>query len=122
MTRSIIDEFPYPFELPMAQELLRFLASQYPLDDDALRFVEVCGVDPLEIPRGKGPVNLWHRVLEEAARVGCTREIARATRERYPKNPRAAFLDALLANKPAPVSADLGADGASRPFIGGDEE
>lgn len=60
MSRSIVDEFPYPFDQPMAQALLRFMVGEFPLEDDALRFVETHGIDPAEIPRGRSPLNLLH--------------------------------------------------------------
>jgi S1-C subfamily serine protease len=121
MSRSIVDEFPYPFDQPMAQALLRFMVGEYPLEDDALRFVETHGIDPAEVPRGRSPLNLWHRLLEEAAKVGSTRAIVKATRERHPRNPRAAFLDALLVDKVVPVRADLGDGGEPPPFVVGDD-
>jgi hypothetical protein len=121
MARAIVDEFPYPFDEPMAQALLRFMVTVYPVEDDALRFVETHGIDLAEIPRGRSPLNLWHRLLEEAAKLGVTRDLVKSTRERHPRNPRAVFLDALLVDKVVPVRADLGDGGAPPPFVVGDD-
>ena len=105
MTTPIVDGFPFPFEQPMAQELLRVMANLYRTENEALMFVEPFGVDPLTVVRGQSTLNLWYELLTRLATQGTVRAAVKATREKFPNNPRAQLLDALLANQPAPVSA-----------------
>src|ERR1043166_5872109 len=105
MVRPIIDDFPFPFQLPMAQELLRVMAALYRTEREAVALVEQHGIDPLTITPGLSAVNLWHELLEKAAIQGVTRPIVQQVRKLFPNNPRAALLDALLADRAVPVSA-----------------
>jgi S1-C subfamily serine protease len=104
LERDVVDAFPYPFHLPMAQELIRVLAQRFRLERDAMAFAEQF-IDVLRLSQGLPPLNLWHDILAEAATAGATRRLVQAVRDQQPGNPRVAFLDALLAARPCPVSA-----------------
>lgn len=111
LEREIVDVSPYPFQLPMAQELIRVLAQRFRMERDAMAFAEQF-IDVLKLAQGLSPLNLWHDILVEAANAGATRALVQAVRDQQPNNSRVAFLDALLASQPCPVSAQpLAMDG-----------
>jgi V8-like Glu-specific endopeptidase len=103
---SIVDEFPFPFQKPMAQELMRVMAGFYRTEREAVLFTQPFGIDPLTITPGLNSINLWHELLDQLAIQGTVRPAVQATRDQFAKNPRAPFLDDLLANRPAPMSAE----------------
>jgi V8-like Glu-specific endopeptidase len=102
----ILDESPYPIQKPMALELIRVLAGMFRSEREAVAFTAPFGIDPLRVRPGLSPIDLWFDLLEELAVQGATRSVVQAARKQLPNNPRAPFLDALLADKPAPVSAE----------------
>lgn len=104
LEREIVDVSPYPFQLPMAQELIRVLAQRFRMERDAMAFAEQF-IDVLKLAQGLSPLNLWHDILAEAANAGSTRALVQAVRDQQPSNPRVAFLDALLTSQSCPVSA-----------------
>jgi endonuclease G len=103
---SIVDEFPFPFDKPMGQELMRVMAALYRTQPEALLLTQPFGIDPLTIQPNLNTINLWHDLLEKLAIAGTVRDVVKAARDQFPNNPRAAFLDALLADRPAAVSAE----------------
>ena len=105
LERDIVDVSPYPFELPMAQELIRVLAQRFRMERDAMAFAEQY-IDVLKLAQGLSPLNLWHDILAEAASAGVTRALVQAVRDQQPNNSRVVFLDALLAAQSCPVSAE----------------
>jgi S1-C subfamily serine protease len=110
MGKPLVDQFPYPFQVPMAQELLRTLASLFRTEREATALAERFSVDPLAITPGLSPLNLWHELLEKLAIAGTLRATVTEVRRLHPNNARGPFLDALLANRSAPVSAEPLAD------------
>jgi S1-C subfamily serine protease len=102
----ILDDFPFPFDKPEGQELMRVLANLYRTDTEAFLLTQPFGVDPIEVPPGLAARNLWFHLLQMLAAQGMVRATVQAARDRTPNNPRAPFLDALLNDKPAPVSAE----------------
>jgi hypothetical protein len=103
---SVVDQSPYPIGEPAAQELMRVMAGLYRTEKEAIRFTAPFGINELDIPPGLSAMNLWHELLERLAVQGKVRPMVKEARDRTPGNPRAPFLDALLADKPAPVSAE----------------
>ena len=103
---SVVDEFPFPFAKPEGQELLRVMAAFYRTEREALLFAQPFGVDPLEVPSGLSAINLWVELLQALAARNTVRAAVEATRRQFPNNPRGAFLDALLKNRPTTVSAE----------------
>jgi hypothetical protein len=102
---AIVDEFPYPLQEPMAQELMRVMAGLYRTQREAELLTQPFGIDPLDIKPNLAPIELWHDLLTMLAKIGKVRPTVQAARDRADGNPRVPFLDALLADKPAPVSA-----------------
>jgi endonuclease G len=103
---SILDEFPFPFHKPLGQELVRVMASLYRNKDEALPLAQPFGADPLKIADGLSPIDLWRELIRQLEKNGAVRETVKAAHDQFPKNPRAPFLNALLDDKPAPVSAE----------------
>jgi hypothetical protein len=119
----IVDDLPYPFQKPAAQELLRTLVALYRTEREVIALVERFGIAPDGLVLGVSVRNLWHEVLQQSAIQGVTRQIVAAARDQYPNNPRAPFLLALLADKECPVSAEpTDATGAAAPFLRGSAE
>jgi hypothetical protein len=119
---AIFDDLPFPFHKPQGQELLRVMVALYRTEREIIALVEQHGIDPADLPGGLTPRQLWHEVLQMANAKGVTRDIAKTALAQFPRNPNAAFLQALLANKPTRVSAEpTDASGASR-FISGTDK
>jgi len=119
---SIVDAFPFPFADPRAQELLRVMMSLYRTRREAVALVEQHQIEEADLPPDLTTRQLWHELLDKAAAKGTTRAIVAAARAEFPTNPRVAFLDALLAGEPAPLSAEP-ADAAGAPkFIVGTDD
>ena len=103
---SIVDEFPFPFEKPLGQELMRVMAGFYRTEREALLFTQPFGIDPLTIAPNLSTINLWHDLLQDLAIKGTVRAAVQATRQQFANSPRAPFLDALLTDQLAPMSAE----------------
>ncbi len=117
---SIFDELPYPFQKPIAQELLRTMVALYRSEREAIALVEQHGIDQADVTPNLTTRQLWHELLIMGNQRGVTRDIVQAARGQFPKNPRAAILDALLNDQPVPVSAEpTDAAGNPAPFISG---
>jgi V8-like Glu-specific endopeptidase len=103
---AIVDEYPFPFDKPMGQELMRVMAGLYRTERDALIFTQPFGVDPLMVPPNLNAIHLWFELLRMLATQNTVRDAVQAARDQFPKNPNRPFLDALLADRLAPVSAE----------------
>lgn len=103
---SIIDEFPFPTQKPMAQQLIRVMAGLYRTEREAVPFTEPFGIDRFAVTPNLSALNLWHELLDRLAAQGTVRALVQAAHNQFPKNPRAPFLEALLAERPAPASAE----------------
>jgi hypothetical protein len=90
----------------MAQELIRLMAGLYRTEREALLFTQPFGIDPLGVTPSLAPLHLWHELLVRLAAQGTVRAAVKAARDQFPKNPRADFLEALLADRQAPSSAE----------------
>ena len=119
---DVVDAFPFPFSLPLAQELVRVMASLFPSESDALDFAwKAGGVDPIEVTRGVSPIRLWRELLDKTARDSTTRRLITETIARFPTNPRVPFLQGLLDDVPVVMSAEPVALDAPR-FLTGDDK
>jgi S1-C subfamily serine protease len=117
---SILDELPFPFQKPIAQELLRTMVALYRSEREATALVEQHGIDPADIPPNLTTRQLWHELLLMGNANGVTRDIVKAARAQFPNNPRAGILDAILNDQPVAVSAEpTDATGKPAPFISG---
>lgn len=103
---SVIDEFPFPFEKPQAQQLWRTIAGMYPDPRDATAFARRFKVDPLDLPQGLSPRQLWYVILEKTAIKKTTRAMAVAARDENEGSDGAAFLTSLIDDQPMPVSPE----------------
>lgn len=102
---AIVDAFPYPFDRPMAQELVRVMAGLYRTEREALGATQPFGIDPLDVTPNLAPLNLWWELLTKLAIKGTVRKAVSAARDQFPNNPRASFLNALLADRATPLDA-----------------
>jgi S1-C subfamily serine protease len=105
-TVAILDEAPFPIGKPMALELIRVMAGMFRSEREAVAFTAPFGIDQLDVRPGLSPVELWFDLLEKLAVQGATRGVVEAARKKLPNNQHVSFLDALLADKSAPVSAE----------------
>jgi len=103
---SILDEFPFPFHKPAGHELWRTLASLVPAPLDAIALAQKFDVDPLNIPPGLTPRQLWHLILETTAIKGTTRDLTADVLAQNPRSPKAPFLKKLLDDEPVVVSPE----------------
>jgi V8-like Glu-specific endopeptidase len=120
---SILDELPFPFARPEAQELHVTLTRLHPSAPAALRVAERAGLDTAFLDPQQPPIFLWRDILLLAAQGGQTRDLAMTARDLMtPTNPRRPFLDDLLADRPAAIEAEpRNADGTAS-FIKGSEQ
>jgi hypothetical protein len=117
---AIFDELPYPFHKAMAQELLRTMLALYPNPAAAVALVVQNGIAAEDITPNQPPRQLWRELLLLGNIRGVTRDIVQAARQEFPRNSRAEFLDAVLAETTVPVSAEpTTASGQPAPFISG---
>ena len=79
----IVDEFPFPFEKPEAQELMRVMAALYAKRNEALTLT---GIDPAIIPDGLAARDMWYGLLAELAKIGRVRNVVQAAVKQFPTN------------------------------------
>jgi hypothetical protein len=103
---GIIDELPYPFHQPEAQQLWRVLTNLYPSPFDATTFAQRFGVDPLDLPQNLPPRHLWYVLLQKTTIQGTTRDMVIAARDEHLRSPHAPFLAGLLDDISVPVSPE----------------
>ena len=116
----LLDEFVYPWAMPVAQELHVLLTQLHPVD--GLLLAQQAGIDVLVIPANQSPTLMWKSILEEAAKSGCTRELVRLVHDNLnDRSPKKPFLADVLGGIPIPLSGEpRGADGA--PFFIDDDD
>ena len=123
MPRSVFD-FPYPWNEPAARNLHRTLVELYPAVKAAEMVASEAGIETTEIDLQQNARLVWYAILNLAARGGITRTLVEQVRDATGvKNPRRAFLDALLTQEQnAPLDAEpLDQDGAPH-FIRGTDD
>jgi hypothetical protein len=103
---GILDDFPFPLGKPMAKELLRTMARVYRSEDESIRFVAQYGIEEIDIKPGLRSIDRWQDLLDELAKKGKLRAAVKQTNEQNRDAPFASFLDALLADRSAAVSAE----------------
>jgi hypothetical protein len=102
----LLDDFPFPFNEPAGQELWRTLANLNPVPLDAMALAERFAVDPLDLPPGLTPRQLWHVILEKTAIKGTTRVLTADVLAQNPRSPKADFLRKLVNDQPVVVSPE----------------
>jgi S1-C subfamily serine protease len=103
---GIFKEYPFPLGNPMAKELLRTMARVYRSEDESIRFVAQYGIDVIDLKPGLSPIDRWQDLLDRLAKKGKLRAAVKQTYEENRDAAFASFLDALLADRPLPVSAE----------------
>ena len=119
---SILDQTPFPFSKPEAQELHVTLTRLYPTSKTALMVAERAGVDPMFIDGQQPPVLVWHDILDNAAGGGLVGDLLTTVRDLQPeKSPARPLIEDLLAGRtPAVENEPRSADG-SAVFMRGDD-
>lgn len=119
---SILDDFPFPFSDPRAQELQLTLTQLYPSVPQAITVAQRAGIDITFINAQQAPALFWHDVLHQSAGAGLTRPLVEEVRtllnDRAPSRP---FLDALLADQPVATAAEPRRADGSAVFLAGDD-
>jgi len=103
---SILDDFPFPFHKPAGHELWRSIANLVPVPLDAIALAERFGVDPLNLPPGLTPRQLWRVILQTTAARGTTRDLTVDVLAQNPRSPKAPFLKKLIDDEPVVVSPE----------------
>jgi hypothetical protein len=104
---SILDQLPYPWADPLAQQLHLTLTRLHPTPQRAVMVAERAGVDVLFLDAQQAPVFIWHDTLDLAAQGGLTRQLVVTVRDLLSaENPQRGFFDDLLAERATPVEAE----------------
>jgi hypothetical protein len=119
---TFLDEDPYPFHLPAAQQLYDTMISLHPNGQAALLFAKRAGLDTTWIFEQQAIAPLWKDILETAARAHRLRRLVQDVHDRLLEdNPARAFLGELLADRSPPVSAEPRADDGAPRFVHDDD-
>jgi V8-like Glu-specific endopeptidase len=113
---SILDQLPYPWVDPAAQELHAALTRLYPTPAGATIVAQRAGIDVGFLDAQQPPVYVWHDILELAAQRGITRDVVRTVRDLLAESsPSRPLLDDLLAGRPARLPGEMrNPDGSAR--------
>lgn len=113
MMSSIVDTFPFPWVLPVAQELHVALAQVYPTVQGALFIAEKAGIARYDLYAEQSAFFLWRDILIEGAKRLSNRAVVTAARDTLnAANPRRPFLDALLSGQQEQIAFDRQPRGA----------
>jgi len=94
---SILDQLPYPWVDPVAQQLHLTLTRLYPTPQRATSVAERAGVDVSFLDAQQAPVFVWHDILDLAAQSGLTRKLVATARDLLnEQSPLRPFFDDLL--------------------------
>jgi S1-C subfamily serine protease len=119
---SILDAFPYPWTDRVAQELHITLTRLHPTAPDALPVAERAGIDPAVLNTQQSAINLWHDILNRAARDGVTSVLVQTARDLLSdRNPRRPFFDDLLADRLPLIESELRHADGTPLFVKGDD-
>lgn len=102
----LLDQHPFPFHDPAGQELWRTLAGLNPVPLDAVALAQRYEVDPLDVPPGLSPRQLWYFLLQSTAIRGTTRALTADVLAQNSRSPKAPLLRQLLADQPVVVSPE----------------
>jgi V8-like Glu-specific endopeptidase len=118
----LLDEFPYPWPDPDAQELHATLCQIYPTSKGALFVAARAGLDAAMLFGDQPAYLLWKDVLEASSTAGRTRALVQVVHDQNPNNPRRPFLAALLQSQPVVIDREpRGLDSAPLFLKGGDD-
>lgn len=118
---SIVEEFPYPWACPEAQQLHRVLTHLYPTERRAVPVAQSVGVEEYELSLGQPAIFLWREILSLCATRRATRKLVEYVRDNNPTNVNRPFLDDLLAGAPVAVDVQPRKTDGSAVFVSGSE-
>lgn len=116
------DDFPYPFDRPVGQELLATLTRAFPSRPAATALAEAAGLDLSTIHTEQAAAYLWVDLLRSAAERGQTRAVVAQAAQRLPPTaPGRPLLDDLLAGRDPLLSGEPRRRDGSPVFLAGDD-
>lgn len=120
---GILDEAPFPWANPQAQELHRALCEIYPSSKGVMFVAAKAGLDPSMLFSDQAAFMLWKDALDLAAGSLKVKDLVKLVRSLNQNHPRRKFLDALLS--PGPLDYPLDAqprdvDGTPTFFVAND--
>ncbi len=119
---GVLDEFPFPWSNPTAQQLHRMLTDLNPTVPGAMLMARTAGVDDTMIDTGQPVAFVWVSIIDEANKQGLTRTLVETVRSRIKDtSPGAAFLDQVLKNETPPTQGEPRDAAGSPVFIAGDD-
>lgn len=119
---SILDQLPFPWADPIAQQLHITLTRLHPTPQRATSVAERVGIDTAFLDAQQPPVFVWHDILDLAAQGGLTRQLVRTARELLnEQNPQRAFFDDLLADIAPPIDSEARNPDGTAVFIRDDD-
>src|SRR5262245_30750948 len=115
MADPILETAPFPFHLALARELHLALVQLYPTAKAALFVGQKVGADNYMINGDQPPYLVWKDLLELVANSGLTGALVQAAAGDFPRTPKRAFFDSLLAGQQPVIQREPRADdGAPR--------
>jgi S1-C subfamily serine protease len=102
-----------------AQELHLVLTNMYPNERAATFVAEKVGIESIYLTLGVPVVYLWREIIEKAFGAQRLRELVSLARDQHAASAKRPFLDAILANEVAPVSAEPRAEDGTVRFSAG---
>jgi hypothetical protein len=94
---ALVDEFPFPWHRHEAQELHAVLCEIYPTPKGILWAANAAAINTAMIFTEQAAFYLWTEVLDMAAGARRNRDLVTLVEKHNDRNPKAAFLRALLA-------------------------
>jgi hypothetical protein len=103
---ALVDAFPFPWHRPEARELHAALCEIYPTPKGILWVAQAAAINTATIFPDQGAFFLWKDVLDEGAGAMRNRDLVTLVATHNDRNPRTAFLRALLAETAQPVPGE----------------
>jgi V8-like Glu-specific endopeptidase len=104
---SILEQLPYPWADPLAQQLHLTLTTLHPTPQRAVMVAERAGIAVMFLDAQQAPIFVWHDILDLAAQGGLTRQLAVTVRDLLnAESPQRGFFDDLLADRATAIDAE----------------
>jgi hypothetical protein len=116
---AVVDQFPYPWTSPEAQELHLVLTSLYPDVRSATFVAEKLGIAKYELALDQPALYLWRDILALGANLSLNRTLVELARDQQRGGAKVAFLQRVLDGAAVEVGGEP-RDGDNAPvFLGG---
>ena len=119
---SILDQIPYPWPDPTAQQLHLKLTNLHPTPQRAAMVAEKASIDVTYLNVGQAVVFVWHDILDLAAEGTLTRQLVTTVRDLLnANNSQRPFFDDLLADVQPPLDPEPRNPDGTPVFISDDD-